>query len=33
LKGRDGRALLANIERQAKAVRHVRSTARQGGRA
>jgi hypothetical protein len=33
LKRDDDPALLANVERQAKAVRHIRSVARQGGRA
>jgi hypothetical protein len=32
LKRRGDRALLANIEDQAKTVRHIRSAARQGGR-
>ena len=33
LKRENDRALLANIERQAHAVRHIRKVARQGGRA
>ena len=33
LKRAGDRVLLANVEGQAKAVRHIRSTARQGGRA
>ena len=33
LKRDDDPALLANVEGQAKAVRHIRSVARQGGRA
>jgi hypothetical protein len=32
LKGKDNPALMANIEAQARAVRHIRSTARAGGR-
>jgi hypothetical protein len=33
LRGDDHPALLANVEGQAKAVRHIRKVARQGGRA